>query len=64
MIENIVSMDKIHKNINSVIKELTDDEPFVIIDNDKPEYVFMTYNTYEKLLNTVKVFNSEYLNKN
>ena len=37
MIENIVSMDKIHKNINSVIKELTDDEPFVIIDNDKPE---------------------------
>ncbi len=61
MIENTVSYEKLLKNANSVFKDLSEDEPLVVIDKDKPEYVLMTFDLYEKLIGSVKVLNSKLL---
>ena len=61
MIENTVSFDKLLKNTNSLFKDLSEDEPLIVIDKDKPEYVLMTFNLYEKLISSVKVLNSKLL---
>ena len=61
MIENIIAQDKI-ESIDALFDKVKDDEPCIVIQNNSPAFVALTYDAYEKLVNTVKIFNSEYLN--
>ena len=61
MIERVVENEFLLGNSEDVMKNISDDEPCIIIKDGKPAYTILSYSMYEKMMTTIKVFNDDFL---
>lgn len=61
MIERVVEESYLQTNVEEVIKNISDDEPCIVVKEGKPAYTVLSYTMYEKMLTTIKVFNDDFL---
>ncbi len=63
MYERVIEFKDFTENPNDALAQTIDDEPCIIMKDNKPSYTILTYSIYEKLITTVKIFNEDYLEK-